>query len=214
MNPIDQAHNYNKIAHHWDGPKFYRDNGIEQHKRALKYSKASGKAIDIGCGSSGRIIDLMLVHGFSVEGLDLSIEMLNLAKKRHEKVTFHHANVCEWEFTQKYDFISAWDSIWHIPLEQQESVLQKLCEALSPGGIFIFTSGAVNEAGTSSNDFLGQELYHAVLGTPALLKLMDKFGCVCRHLENDDWPNSHLYIIAEKMPNNLSMRDAVTGAPS
>lgn len=202
MNPIDQANNYNKIAHHWDGPKFNRNNGIEQHKRALKYSKDAGRTIDIGCGSSGRIIDLMLEHGFSVEGLDLSLEMLTLAKKRYKQVSFHHANICEWEFTQKYDFISAWDSIWHIPLEKQESVLQKICEALSPGGILIFTSGAVNEPGVSSNDFLGQELYHSVLGIPTLLKLMGKFGCVCRHLENDDWPQLYLYLIVEKMPKN------------
>jgi SAM-dependent methyltransferase len=214
MNPVDQANNYNKIAHHWDGPKFNRSNGVEQHKRAIKYSQGSGKAIDIGCGSSGRIIDLMLEQGFTVEGLDFSTEMLNLARKRHQNVIFHHANVCEWAFSQKYDFISAWDSIWHIPLEQQESVLQKLCEALSPDGVLIFTSGAVNEAGVSSNDFLGQELYHAVLGIPTLLRIIDKFGCICRHLENDDWPNSHLYIIVQKVPNKSSKRDAVTGAPS
>jgi SAM-dependent methyltransferase len=214
MKPIDQANNYSKIATHWDGPKFYRKNGIEQHKRALNYAKTSGDAIDIGCGSSGRIIDLMLEHGFSVEGLDLSVEMLNLARKRHPNVTFHHADICQWEFTQKYDFISAWDSIWHVPLDQQESVLQKLCEALESDGILIFTSGAVDEPGTSSNPFLGQELYHAVLGIPNLLRLIDKLGCVCRHLENDDCPQLHLYLIVKKLPNKSSKRDAVTGAPS
>ncbi len=209
MKPIDQVKSYNKIAHHWDGPTFNRNNGIEQHKRAFNYSRNSGKAIDIGCGSSGRIIDLMLEHGFTVEGLDFSVEMLNLARRRHPKVIFHHANVCEWEFPHQYDFISAWDSIWHIPLEQQESIIQKLCEALAPDGVLIFTSGAVDEASVSSNDFLGQELHHAVLGIPTLLRILDKFGCICRHLENDDWPNLHLYLIVQKMPNSSSKKGAV-----
>ena len=198
MNPVDQANNYDKIADHWDGSKFNRGNGIGQHKRALQFSKQSGKSIDIGCGSSGRIIALMLEHGLEVEGLDYSTEMLKHAKTRHPEVVFHHADICEWNFVEQYDFISAWDSIWHVPLEKQELVLRKLCGALADDGVIIFTSGAVDEAGDGSNPFLGQDLYHAALGIPTLLKVLNDCGCICRHLENDDWPNSHLYIIAQK----------------
>ncbi|MFT5084047.1 MAG: hypothetical protein ACI9Y1_002099 [Lentisphaeria bacterium] len=198
MNPVDQASNYNKIADHWSGAEFNRENGIGQHKRALQFSKPSGKAIDVGCGSSGRIIDLLLVHGFEVEGLDSSIEMLKHAKTRHPDLVFSHADICEWNFVEKYDFISAWDSIWHVPLKSQELVLRKLCEILADDDVFIFTSGAVDEAGDGSNPCLGQELYHAALGIPALLKILSDCGCICRHLENDDWPNLHLYIIAKK----------------
>lgn len=198
MNPIDQANNYNKIAGHWNDPKFNRDNGIEPHRRALQFSKKLGKAIDIGCGSSGRIIDLILEYGFEVEGLDYSVEMLNFAKKRHPDLVFYHADICQWDFAKLYDFISAWDSIWHVPLVDQESVLRKLCNALASDGILIFTSGAVDEAGDSINSFLGQELYHAALDIPTLLKILGDCGCICRHLENDDWPNPHLYIIAQK----------------
>jgi SAM-dependent methyltransferase len=140
--------------------------------------------------------------------------MLNLARKRHPNVTFHHADICEWEFPQKYDFISAWDSIWHVPLDQQESIIQKLCKALNPDGILILTSGAVDEPGTSTNEFLGQELYHAVLGIPNLLRLIDTFGCACRHLENDDWPQLHLYLIVKKLPEKSRHRDIENSAPS
>jgi trans-aconitate methyltransferase len=198
MNTADQADNYNKIAAYWNGPEFDRENGIEQHKRAFRFSRKSGKAIDIGCGSSGRIIDLMLAHSFEAEGLDFSIEMLKHAKTRHPEVVFHHADICKWNFVEKYDFISAWDSIWHVPLENQESVLRKLCTALADDGVIIFTSGAVDKAEDASNPFLGQELYHAALGVPALLDMLSDCGCICRHLENDDWPNQHLYIIAQK----------------
>jgi ubiquinone/menaquinone biosynthesis C-methylase UbiE len=198
MNTEDQANNYNKIADYWNGSEFNRENGMKQHIRALQFSKKSGKAIDIGCGSSGRIIDLMLAHGFEAEGIDFSIEMLRHAKMRHPEVVFHHADICEWNFSGKYDFISAWDSIWHIPLENQELVLRKLCAALTDGGVIIFTSGAVDEAEDGSNHFLGQALYHATLGVPALLNVLSGCGCICRHLENDDWPNRHLYIIAQK----------------
>lgn len=198
MNPVEQAKNYDKIAGHWNGCKFNRKNGIDQHKRAFQYSNKQGKAIDIGCGSSGRIIDLFLEEGFEAEGLDFSQEMLKLAKSRHPEILFHYANICEWEFQYKYDFISAWDSIWHVPLNKQESVLRKLLNALNNKGVIIFTSGAVDEAGEGSNPFLGQELYHSAIGIPATLNLLYECGCICRHLENDDWPNQHLHIIAQK----------------
>lgn len=198
MNPVQQAQNYDKIAAHWDSDRFNRHNGLAQHKRALQFVKNNNRAIDIGCGSSGRIIDLILNEGFHVEGLDFSAEMLKLARARHPDVVFHHANICEWQLPYQYDFVSAWDSIWHVPLDQQESVLRKLCNGLADDGVIIFTSGAVDSAGDGSNPFLGQELYHAALGIQNLLKILSDCECICRHLENDDWPNQHLYIIAQK----------------
>lgn len=198
MNPKDQASNYDKIADHWNGERFNRKNGITQHKRALNFAAKNGRAIDIGCGSSGRIIDLLLDHGFEVEGLDFSTEMLKLARNRHPDVYFHHDDICVWKPKTKYSFISAWDSIWHVPLEFQAKVTSKLLDALEQNGVIIFTSGAVDEEGAGNNPFLGQELYHAAIGVPSILKLLEKHSCICRHLENDDWPNKHLYVVAQK----------------
>jgi trans-aconitate methyltransferase len=99
------AKSYDQLAEEWNNDEFPRDNGIEQHKRAIAFLKEKRHALGIGCGSSGRIIDLLISRGFDVEGLD---RMIELAKQRHPNVTFHHADICEWEFSRKYDFISAW----------------------------------------------------------------------------------------------------------
>lgn len=88
MEPSKQADNYDKIADHWASENFNRDNGIEQHKRALQILEKKDKAIDVGCGSSGRIIALLLNDGFDVEGIDLSIEMLSLAQKKILTLSF------------------------------------------------------------------------------------------------------------------------------
>ncbi|MCJ8296377.1 MAG: class I SAM-dependent methyltransferase [Colwellia sp.] len=198
MNPSKQAENYDKIASHWASDNFNLENGIEQHKRALQFSQNKESAIDVGCGSSGRIIEILLNDGFSVEGLDLSSEMLNIAQQKHPDVKFHHADICKWDFPKKYDFISAWDSVWHAPLEEQAKILKKLCDALTPNGVLIYTSGAVDEPGDGSNEFLGQLLYHAAIGIPAILEIINECNCICRHLENDDWPNRHLYLVIQK----------------
>jgi 2-polyprenyl-3-methyl-5-hydroxy-6-metoxy-1,4-benzoquinol methylase len=198
MTPQETAWSYDQMASHWDGEKFNRKNGIAQHARALQFSQHKRTAIDIGCGSSGRIIELLLDAGFTTEGLDISTEMLRRAQARHPDQTFHQADICTWAFPQKYDFISAWDSIWHAPLESHESILTKLCGALEPDGILIFTTGGVDQPGSRTNPFLGQPLYHAVLGIPKILEVITKAGCICRHLEYDQHPEPHLYLIVQK----------------
>ncbi|MDZ7671065.1 MAG: class I SAM-dependent methyltransferase [Gammaproteobacteria bacterium] len=133
MDPQDVAKSYDQIAHHWDGDGFSRDNGIAQHERTISFTDLREPALDIGCGSSGRVIDLLAEHGFAPEGLDIPTRMLELARRRHPNVPFHHADICEWQFPHTYDFISAWDSIWHVPLPAQELVLHKILEGLSAG---------------------------------------------------------------------------------
>ncbi|HEV8367660.1 MAG TPA: class I SAM-dependent methyltransferase [Pyrinomonadaceae bacterium] len=139
MTPAEIARSYDELAEQWNSDGFSRDNGIKQHELAIAFAKNRRCALDVGCGSSGRIVDLLQSHGFEVEGLDVSQRMIELAKRRHPAVTFHQADICEWELPKKYDLISAWDSIWHVPLPQQERVLKKLLNGLSSGGICIFT---------------------------------------------------------------------------
>ena len=203
MNQKETARSYDALADHWDGDGFHRENGIEQHERALWFSRRTGAAIDIGCGSSGRIIDLLQSHGFGAEGLDISEEMVARAQARHPEVNFHLADIVSWEFPKEYDFISAWDSVWHVPLEEQEAVLQKLCRALAQNGVLIYTTGGIDSPEEGSNPFLGQPLYHAALGIPTILRTIDEMGCVCRHLQYDqsqkDDVGKHLYLIIQKL---------------
>lgn len=198
MDPAQTAATYDKIAPHWATGNFNLQNGIRQHERALKFAPKTGAALDVGCGASGRILNLLLSHGFTAEGLDLSPVMLSLAKTRHPEVTFHQADICAWEFPRAYGFISAWDSVWHVPLAQQPAVITKLCAGLARGGVLIFSSGAVDVPGEVTNPCHGEPLYHAAPGISPLLRLVDAAGCACRHLEYDQFPEPHLCLIVQK----------------
>jgi 2-polyprenyl-3-methyl-5-hydroxy-6-metoxy-1,4-benzoquinol methylase len=144
MSPAEVAQSYDVLAPQWAGPDFHRDNGISQHLRALQFIAQPGEALDVGCGSSGRFIDLLIERGFEVEGIDISAEMIRLARQRHPQIVFHHANLVEWTPPQAYDFISAWDSVWHVPLTSQEAVWTKLLHTLSPGGVMILSTGGLD----------------------------------------------------------------------
>ena|SRR5579862_3660913 len=197
MQPNEIGNSYDAIAHKWQEPHI-ATNGIFQLERAIQFAKTRGHALDIGCGSSGRFFDLLLKHGFQVEGIDVSQKMVALARQRHPHVSIHQADICTWTLPRKYDFISAWDSIWHLPLREQEPVLRKICAALSPNGVFIFTTGGLDAPGEKSDSCMGPPMYYSVLGIPKTQEVLAQSGCVCRHLEYDQYPEQHLYVIAQK----------------
>jgi SAM-dependent methyltransferase len=199
MRPEEVAKSYDQIAEVWNSKEFSHSDGIKQHERAIAFVREKQDALDSGCGCSGRIIDLLTSYGFSVEGVDISAQMIELARQRHPDVVFHHVDICSWPFPRKYNFISAWDGIWHLPLKEHASVLKRILQALMPGGICIFTTGGLDTP-TEKVDFsMGPQMYYSVLGIPKMLELLSDAGCVCRHLEYDQYPEQHLYVIAQKV---------------
>jgi SAM-dependent methyltransferase len=197
MQPAEIANSYDSIAHQWLEPRLDL-NGIRQHEHALKFRPAGGFALDVGSGCNGRFIRLLASRGYEVEGLDVSAQMIALARAREPNVTFHHADVCEWKPARQYQFITAWDSIWHVPLDRSESVLRKLCGALSPGGVFIWTTGGVDGPEEKRDSAMGPPMYYSVPGISQTLHTVAEAGCVCRHLEYDQLPEKHVFLIVQK----------------
>lgn len=198
MKPAETGRNYDAIADRWSSAEFPRDNGIAAHERALAFLSSKRRALDVGCGCNGRIVDLLLRHGFAIEGVDVSARMVELARLRNPGIAFHHADICEWSPPGRYDFITAWDSLWHVPLAQQAAVLRKLLDALQPNGVCIFTMGGLEDGSEKTDATMGPEMYYATIGIPATLMLLSSARCTCRHLEYDQHPESHVYVIAQK----------------
>ena len=198
MTPDEVGRSYDELAARWTSENFPRENGIAQHERAVAFVRTRRRALDIGCGSSGRILDLMLAHGFAVEGIDVSRRMIELAKRCHPDVVFHQADIREWHLSGPYDFISAWDSIWHVPLADQEPTLRKILSALAPGGVLIFTTGGLDEPSEKLDSAMGPPMYYSLLGIPRTLAVLSEAGSVLRHLEYDQYPELHVYLIAQR----------------
>ena len=199
MNPSNIGKAYDQITHLWGSDKFNRENGIEAHKRAIAFTKNRGAALDVGCGCTGRLIDLLLSNKFTPEGVDVSEKMVKLARKSHPEVKFHQQDICEWSPSQKYDFITAWDSIWHIPLDKQANVISKLVNVLNLNGIMIFSFGGVNEPGDHTDDTMGPMMYYSSLGTNGFIQVFLDNGCTIKHLEFDQHPELHTYIVAQRI---------------
>jgi SAM-dependent methyltransferase len=195
--PSDVGHSYDEITRQWETPA-HPLTGLAAHQKAVQFLASRGHALDVGCGCNGRLIEYLKSENFFVDGVDVSERMVALARQRNPDVRFHHADICEWILPRKYNFITGWDSIWHVPLTNQGRVLEKLCGALNRGGVFIFTLGGVGQPGEIQDNHMGVPMYTGTLGIPKTLELIAHFDCVCRHLEYDQFPQPHAYLIAQK----------------
>ncbi|MFT4939075.1 MAG: SAM-dependent methyltransferase [Paraglaciecola sp.] len=196
MKPQQLGAKYDKIAAWWDKRHFNSDYGLKQVNKALSYSNSSNHALDVGCGAGGRFIHLLQKEGFKVTGLDVSNEMIKLARHNHPKEQFLVQDICTFESALKFDFILAWDSLFHLPIDMQKPVLGKLCNLLSPSGTLIYTFG--DDEGEHKDQWRGDTFEYSSIGIKNNLQSLNENSMTCKHLELDQFPEKHVYIIATK----------------
>lgn len=196
MTPQQTGEAYDRIARRWreNTPESY---GMAALDRALRLVKTRGRALDVGCGSTGRFLSRFEAEGFVAEGVDVSPEMIALARERNPGAVFYLGDISQWEPPGVFDLVTAWDSTFHLPLAEQEPVTRKLCAALAPGGVLLFTCGG-GSAGEITGSFWGEDFGYSTLGVEGFVRVIAGSGCLCRHVEYDQLPENHVYLIAQK----------------
>ena len=189
------------LAERWRDGVFDPANGMRQHARALAFlaPRPGAWALNVGCGCNTRFNPLMREHDLQLEGIDVSAQMIALARAADPAVVLHQADVCAWQPPRAYRFITAWDSIWHVPLAAQRALLLKLMAALEDGAIMVFSAGGLETAHEHVDASMGLDVYYGTLGVAGLLAVIAQAGCVCRHLEYDQYPELHLYLVVQRL---------------
>jgi len=198
MDPEQTGHNYDAIASWWLDQMKDSAYGVAALERALRFVEQGHLALDVGCGCEGRYLKILLERGFHCTGVDVSREMITLAAMRYPAVEFETGDIATWMLPRRYDLITAWDSTFHLPLHSQEPVLEKLCAGLTKHGVLLFTCGDGDEPGTIQGAFGGREFEYSSLGVRKFVQLLWRFDCAVRHIEHDQHPLNHVYIIARK----------------
>ena len=199
MLPEDTAEGYDRLATWWRDRHSHSDYGLSQLERAMSWVETPGRALDVGCGSSGRFIQAMLDRGFEVEGLDVSEEMIRHAREIHPDCVFHVGDVAEIDLPGPYSLVTAWDSTFHLPLEAQRPALDRMVASLAPGGVLLFTGGGCEEPGSIEGGFEGERFAYSTLGVPGFLSALGQLGLAIKHVEYDQGPGErHVVFIARR----------------
>lgn len=199
MTPLETAHKYNKISDIYQEELKESDYGLRQIKQAINFTKNKKKALDVGCGVGGRIINELLSSNFEVKGIDVSSSMLDLAKKSHAEVSFENVDICTWESDEKFDLIVAWDSLFHLPLSEHKNVIKKLSNLLEEDGILIYTFG--DDIGEHISSWHDDTFYYSSIGINENIKTLIDNSLKIMHLELDQYPQRHVYTIVKKERN-------------
>jgi SAM-dependent methyltransferase len=194
---------YNKIAKpyakEFSRPSDYIDNFIT-------YLPKNGRVLDIGCGP-GFDSSYFVAKGFKVMGVDLSKEMLLLAKKNCPGGEFKNLDFRKLDFPERsFDGIFASCSLIHIPKSDVLPTLKKFFKMLKPGGVIYISL----QGGKPEEVFLVEPLkpdektFLNVMSLEEITGLLDKAGFVVvekhtrKPISSMEWNFEHLFVIAKR----------------
>jgi SAM-dependent methyltransferase len=95
--------------------------------------------LELGCGS-GHLAHLLVKRGYTIIGVDLYNEMLQIARKRLPEVEFVQQDIRNLKFDRKFDGIIAMGRMFTYMTtnEAVEQSIHSIASYLNSGGIFLF----------------------------------------------------------------------------
>lgn len=122
----------------------YRDKDYAGEARYIRelitrHRPGAKTVLDLGCGT-GKHAALLSAHDYAVTGVDLSEEMLEVARKAQPDRSFVQGDVRSVRLGQKFDVVL---SLFHVMSYQRtnadlRAAFATLREHLAPGGLFVF----------------------------------------------------------------------------
>ena len=105
---------------------------IGQHLRS-----GGRRLLDVACGT-GRHIGF-LRDRFEVEGLDISLDLLEVARQHSPDIPFHLGNMIDFDLGRAFDVVTClFSSVGYVKtLENLSKAVASMARHLSPGGILI-----------------------------------------------------------------------------
>ena len=134
---------------------------VDYYERIFKkLGKEPKLVLDLACGT-GNITIPMAKRGYDMIGLDLSCEMLNIAREKAQKenldILFLNQDMCEMELFGTVDaIVCALDGLNYITdPEDLKQIFKLVANYLNPGGVMIFDMNTEHKL----RDILGGNTY-------------------------------------------------------
>lgn len=129
---------YAKIAQAYSDEFFADTSDIPIINELTKRLPKGARVLDLGCGP-GQFTKYLVDQGLVAEGVDISDEMLAIARARVPKVTFRKMDMRKLEYPDHtFDGILAAYSIIHIPAAELPGVFAGIRRVIRPNGYVLF----------------------------------------------------------------------------
>ena len=199
---------YNKNATKYDA-KF---NDFSAYKRKIiefqgQFIPRGARILDLGCGPGNNITTIRsLDDSCQFTGIDLSENLLAIAKKIHPSCEFINQNICDLRAKdiELYEAVIASFCIVHLDNEETVNVLKFITESLVTGGSLYLSFMEGTTSGFESTSFSKEEIYfnyyqlNYVLGLLKENNLNPKVISKEDYLEQDGSITADIFIYALK----------------
>ena len=143
--PKTIASHYNKIAKEYTKVHGYEEKlSLPSLEKFINFLPKGGIVLDIGCGG-GQDSKFFKDNGFDVLGIDLSREMIKLAKIYSPQTSFKVIDLMKLESHIKYDGIWCSRVFHNISVSEQTKFLKKIKSLLKKNGLLYLTSVVSNK---------------------------------------------------------------------
>lgn len=146
--------------------------------------------VEIGCGG-GRDAKEIAERAEYYHGVDISGELINLARSHVPDTDFEVADAVTYKFPKNLDIVFAFASLLHLDKREVKAVLDNAHKSLKPGGVF-YVSLKYMPAYTQKvkDDEYGRRLFYFY--NPELIKKLAGSGYESVHEDvyhfgNTDW---------------------------
>lgn len=221
MNELDAGQYTHKEIEKYEavyGRNFVSPGGLQgaQEFCALLDLQPGMRVLDVGCGIGGGAFHMAQQYGVSVDGIDLSTNMLALARARcaelglNAAVNFIHGDILEFQPSHPYDRIYSRDVFLHI--HDKANLFARLKASLRPGGKLLFTDYCCGE-GEKSAEFASyiQQRNYALCSVAEYGALLTAAGFV--NVLAEDRTAHFIEILQREAANlQLTVLDAATQA--
>ena len=164
--------------------------------RFLALVAPDGAILDIGCGCGEPIARYLIESGFRVSGVDSSAAMIELCRSRFPHENWRVADMRSLTLGARFNGILAWDSFFHLRMDDQRKMFPIFRKHAAPGAPLMFTSGP--REGVAMGIYHGEPLYHASLEPQEYRALLDENGFeVVRYVAEDASCGGHTIWLAK-----------------
>lgn len=110
-----------------------------EHFKQVYPNRSFKRNLDICCGT-GKLCNFFKENGIETKGVDLSKEMIDIARENYPEIEFTVSDASEYQDDEKYDFITCTDDALNHITEPDvlKKIIKNVNNLLVDGGLFIF----------------------------------------------------------------------------
>ena len=182
---------------------------LEWINRLIKTIPPASPILELGCGGGLPITKYLLDRGFTVTANDISQTQIDIAQRKVPGAHYIVGDMASLNLSQStFNGVVMFFSLFHLPLNEQQDVLNQIHLWLKPGGHLVLSVGAGNEP-EKNGEFMGRPMFWADAGKEGTRKMIEEAGLEIvesevrkeedvEGMKNPDEGMSFLWVLARK----------------